>query len=346
MPYPQDPAELWKRQTLGVPPEDTSPWFPPTSPAGKAIEAVNPFSWGRKAKKGLEDFSTFLTTPEQEPNLAEPRMADWPAATSYPAIGDVGGFPTPEKSSGLPSAYDPTEKAGGRGFFNDPNWKPTYGGEALNQPGALEGLYAAQTQDEPYTPGGGMGGPKVDISDTDMGGGTGGFGIPTTVQGVKGGYGNMEELMRLANAAPGTTAPGAKEYWQGELEDRLEPEDYQKLQDRKQLEAIMAGLTAAHPAVRAEAEAEARRKAMPQAAYGQAQLMGQQIQAAGSVEEAKLKQMSDWNNMVGDIIQSIHAKMGQIGRGTQGTTEEGQRQLAEAQKAIESLQGLIFVPGE
>jgi hypothetical protein len=309
-----------------------SPWIPPTSPLSRVINY--PRTAVRSAWEGLKDWGKEAVTPEQPPNLTEPRTADWPAATSIPAMGEVEKLlPTP-KGSGVPSAYDPTKMAGGKGM------SPWGDAPKTNEtPGALAGLQAAGASD-PYIPGRGMGGPKINVSGTEMGGGstgTGGFGIPTTLQGVSGGYGNMEEVMRLANADPGTTAPGASDYWQGELQDRLEPQEYNKLLARKQQETIMAGLTSAHPAVLAQSEREAGYTAAPAMANMQGQRDVASINAHARMVAAQITAAAGSQSHYATIAAGLLRSIGQISASPQATSTEGQEQLIKLQDQLDTI---------
>jgi hypothetical protein len=204
---------------------------------------------------------------------------------------------------------------------------------------AMRGLQSAQKPD--YEPGGGMGGPKIDISGTDMGGGTGGFGIPTTVQGQRGGYGNMEEVMRLANADEGTTAPGSQGYWGQEYKDRMGADEYQKLQAQKQQEAILEGLTAAHPAVSGAVNAAAQRSAIPAMANAQSQLSSAQITANARMMAAQITAAAGANSHLSTIAAGILRSIGQIAGSAQSQTDVGKQQLASLQDQLDTLYAQI-----
>jgi hypothetical protein len=206
----------------------------------------------------------------------------------------------------------------------------SYSGPRLNTTEALSGLQAAGGSSS-YTPGGG----EVPGSRRTIEGPSGGFGVPTTLADVQGGYGNLEEVMRLANAAPGTTAPGAEGYWQRELSEQLEPEDYNRLLERKQQESILGGLTAQHPAIYGAAEAEARRRAMPQAAYGEAQFQGQVAGAQSrlGVEGSRAAQAEKSSKIA--YAGQLATALSRLMSSAQGATDEGQAVAAQ-------LQGLLL----
>jgi len=286
------------------------------------------------ALDALQKAGQWATTAPPKPSLTEPPTADWPSATSYPAMGEVSELLPPEKGSGVPSAYNPTVMAGGTGMtLSTPESQKAAANKRaeMGSMGALQGLESTEYQDKPYIPGGGI----TSGTQRASAGPSGGYGVPTTIADVGGSMGNLEELMRLANAEPGTTAPGVTQYWQDELKERLEPEDYNRLQARKQQEEIMAGLTAAHPAVFGALEAKARRAAMPQAAYGEAQFQGQVAGAKSrlGVEGSRAAQAEKSSKIA--YAGQLATALSRLMSSAQGATDEGQAVAAQ-------LQGLLL----
>lgn len=80
------------------------------------------------------------------------------------------------------------------------------------------------------------------------------------------------ELNRLAHRDPNSVQPGSNDIWAGMLKEQESDHQFQEGLQQKALEGISGAIAQTHPAVQFNAEAEARRKAMPAAITGRAQL--------------------------------------------------------------------------
>ena len=127
----------------------------------------------------------------------------------------------------VPSAFNPSQPAGGRGMSITPGSGPT----DFNTEAAVSGLRAAgqrrlQTLD-PYGS------------------------YPTS------------ELFGLASRDPGSVAPGANQFWQQILDQRRGPEAANQALQQKIAEMVQTSLAQVQPPVSTAMEAQARQKAYP-----------------------------------------------------------------------------------
>jgi len=110
--------------------------------------------------------------------------------------------------------------------------------------------------------------------------------------------------------------------------------------EQERQKAVRGAITAQHPAIQAAAETEARRKAYPQTAYGQAQLSGAQAAAQSrlGVEASRAAQADEAEQM--RMISSLFQSAASIQRKPNATDEDIARAQAMYDLALEALMGL------
>lgn len=146
-----------------------------------------------------------------------------------------------------------------------------------------------------------------------------------------------EELSRLASRAPGTTAPGANEYFARELQDEMGRQALFLAPQRKSQEMIEGSIAGLHPAVQVGAERTAQRAAMPAMITGQMQLRAAQEAAGSRRDVAKA-------GLAGDIKSSQFGNLNALinaARGIQSKpymTPEDTQMLRVLRGLIDSLQ--------
>ena len=238
-----------------------------------------------------------------------PEDLNWPP---YPPTPDIMPEPyLPERDiemSRLPELMQPGALGPGETYTQQAytgelgKGTASYGGPKLNTTQALSGLRAAQGE-----------------------------------QLIPGQYSLGEaELTRLAGRAPETTAPGANQYFGRQLQEELGRQASFLGPQRKAQEAISGAIAGLHPAVQAEAEREAQRKALPQMMTGQMGMRQAELEAESRQGVAESNRRADVRQAKMGHLNSIAAAIARI-QAKPSVRDEDLLQIKILQQAYDAL---------
>lgn len=223
---------------------------------------------GDRIQSGLEDkISGFFGSPQgpgiwpQKPEMFRPKP---PMAPPTAPTGDLDSLvPKPPGMVEVPSAYDPAQKVTGHMGITTPEERAELNQtrSAFNTDSVLRGLQQSSPFNQP---------PPPRIS--------------------------TEELYKQAHRPADQMAPGAGEWAQDELKDRIGPEDFARLLGQKEQETTRMAQANLHPAVQAQQERAARRAAYPAEAQGRSNALSsmfgvqrEQVRGQANVEAARAR---------------------------------------------------------